>query len=65
MDEKPQHGLCTKDADSCCGFRAKVTGEQSIHKHPLPETVKPVYRDLTDTRLLGKCLKTPRLNEFQ
>lgn len=69
-DEHPQHMLCPKDKDSWCGFqRAALYCTKYQHKHSLPSSVidaiKPIYRDLTDEKLLKKCLhgQTQNLNE--
>ena len=60
-DENPQHDLYPKGSDSWFGFqKAVATGETYSHKHMLPEAVldviKPIFRDLTDSQLLSKCL---------
>lgn len=60
-DEKPQHQLCTKGADSWCGYNKSIELKQPYtHKNSLPEAVllaiKPIYQDLSKPDLLKKCL---------
>lgn len=69
-DSNPQHGLCPTGPESWCRYnRAKETGEKYCHKHPLPEAIalaiKPVFRSLTDRKLLEKCMhgRTQNPNE--
>ena len=69
-DEKPSHSLCPPGSDSWCGYQRAVTeGKTYNHKHSLPyhvmEIMKPIYRDLSDSRLLEKCLhgRTQNPNE--
>ncbi|GFX10354.1 uncharacterized protein TNCV_1867491 [Trichonephila clavipes] len=69
-EDNPQHALCPLGEDSWCGYnRSIVTGEFSIHKHSLPESillkVKKVFRDFTEKDLLKKCLhgRTQNPNE--
>ena len=66
----PQHGLCPKGPDSWCKYN-KYQGSEEIYEHPhsLPtavmEAIKPVFKDLSDTQLLEKCLhgRTQNQNE--
>ena len=60
---KPTHNLCPKDEDTWCKFNQSFrTKEHYDHQKcfHLPETVilemKPIFRDLSETRLLEKCL---------
>lgn len=67
-DDRPQHQLCPKGPDSWCGFqKAAASGEAYHHKHSLPnavlETIKPVYKDLSDVNLLRKCLHGQTQNQ--
>ena len=71
-DEKPSHQLCPPPPDTWCKYRkAEALGclKEYKHKHSLPfavmEAIKPVYRDLSNTDLLKKCLhgKTQNVNE--
>lgn len=69
-DDNPQHGLCPKGAESWCKFqRSLVTGETYKHNNNIPtvimEFIRPVFRSLSDTDLLKKCLhkKTQNPNE--
>lgn len=69
-DDSPQHGLCPTDAGTWCGYnKALLTNETYSHKHSLPksvmEAIKPIFRDLSDDRLLQKCThgKTQNPNE--
>ena len=60
-DNNPQHGLCPPGKDSWCKFRkAEAVGGSYEHKNSLPEAVleeiKPIFRDLSDSALLTKCL---------
>ena len=60
---KPTHNLCPKDEDTWCKFnqslRTKEHYDHQKHFH-LPEAVmlemKPIFRDLSETSLLEKCL---------
>lgn len=69
-DELPQHGMCPTDENTWCGYhKAKKAGKIYKHKHSLPEAVmfaiKPVFRALSDVKLLAKCLhgRTQNPNE--
>mgnify|MGYP000371403211 CR=1 FL=1 len=58
---KPQHQLCPKGPDSWCGYqKAAANAAEYDHKHYLPftvmETIKPIFRELSDVNLLKKCL---------
>ena len=60
-DNNPQHGLCPPGKDSWCKFRkAEAVGGSYEHKNSLPEAVleeiKSIFRDLSDSALLTKCL---------
>jgi hypothetical protein len=60
-DSEPHHGLCPKGETSWCKYNcAIVTGEKYSHKHSLPvavaNAIKPVFRSLSDTNLLRKCV---------
>ena len=64
-DENSQHHLCP--SDSWCKY--KMDPDTYKHKHGLPTSVvkfiKPVFEDLSDEKLLRKCLhgKTQNVNE--
>jgi hypothetical protein len=69
-DANAQHGLCPAGPETWCKFnRATQNGDNYHHKKPLPEAVctaiKPVFRSLTDKKLLEKCLhgRTQNPNE--
>lgn len=60
-DENPQHGLCPRGDTSCWKYWVSdASGNEYHHKHSMPatvmETIKPIYRDLADKKLLSKCL---------
>ena len=65
-DEEPQHEMCT---DTCPYKIAQREKKPYTHKNSLPkavmDTIKPVFRDLSDPDLLRKCLKgyTQNANE--
>lgn len=69
-DEKPEHGLCPTGPDSWCKYN-RYQGSEQIYKHhhnvphAIMETIKPVFRDLSQTELLKKCLhgRTQNQNE--
>lgn len=69
-EEKPLHGLCPKGPNSWCKYN-KYQGSERVytHNHSLPEavmkTIKPIFRDLSTTELLKKCLhgRTQNQNE--
>lgn len=61
--ENPQHFLCPEGADSWCKFQKAVSTnslESFIEKPPLPEDIAelllPIYEDLSDSRLLERCV---------
>lgn len=69
-DSHPQHTLCPKGEESWCGFQKALVGGTSYqHKHSLPsaviEAMRPVFRDLSEDKLLKKCLhgQTQNVNE--
>lgn len=60
-NDEQQHGMCPAGADSWCGFnKAKAENKTFKHKDSLPYDVmveiKSIYRALTQTELLKKCL---------
>lgn len=69
-DEEPLHGLCPQGPNSWCKYN-KYQGSERVYKHhhSLPETVmkaiKPIFKDLSATELLKKCLhgRTQNQNE--
>lgn len=69
-DDHPQHALCNSGVDTWCGYKKAIeNGEIYTHHHSLPfdvlEAIKPIYRDLSDNKLLSRCLhgKTQNVNE--
>lgn len=67
-DDKPQHQFCPKGPNSWCRFqKAAVSGETYQHKHFLPhavlETIKPIYKDLSDIKFFEKCLHGSTQNQ--
>ena len=69
-DDEPNHYLCPSGIDSWCGYqRAEAQDKSYKHKNSLPyeviEAIKPIYNDLSNRRLLEKCLhgKTQNVNE--
>ena len=66
-NENPNHALCPSGNDSWCGWQKNCTTYK--HKHGLPtavvEWLEPIYEELSDPKLLSKCLhgKTQNPNE--
>ena len=66
-DENPNHTLCPTDDDTWCGWQKDSATYK--HKHGLPKAVvellEPIYEELSDPKLLSKCLhgKTQNPNE--
>lgn len=66
-DDNPNHSFCPVGPDSWCQYYAD--GVDYKHKHGLPEVIiellEPIYDDLSDPELLGRCLhgKTQNPNE--
>ena len=59
-NEDPHHGLCPQGEESWCKFnKLAALGEEYDHKNSLPvcvmETIKPIFRDLSNKDLLSKC----------
>ncbi|XP_032687666.1 uncharacterized protein LOC116851889 [Odontomachus brunneus] len=61
-DDNPKHDYCPEGPNSWCTWqRAKAVRQSDYtHKTPLPDVVidaiTPIYKDLSDKRLLEKCL---------
>ena len=62
-DAKPQHKYCPAGADSWCGYQKAVASDKLRNfKHPLAfdqeveDLLKPIYEELTDEKLLQRCL---------
>uniref|UniRef100_A0A1B6JDH1 Mutator-like transposase domain-containing protein n=1 Tax=Homalodisca liturata TaxID=320908 RepID=A0A1B6JDH1_9HEMI len=63
-NERPQHGLCPDDEETWCKYRKAVKSNENYdhgsHFH-LPENlmtfIKPIFQDLANPTLLGKCTK--------
>ena len=66
-DDDPNHSFCPTGPDSWCKYN--VNDQTYTHKHGLPSAIKdeiePIFVDLSDCSLLGKCLhgKTQNNNE--
>ena len=69
--EKPWHVHCPDGEASWCGFKRDIANGTTLYKHGagLPmdviKHVKPVFEELSDDKLLRKCLhgKTQNQNE--
>ena len=66
------HDHCPKSADSWCGFQRDIINKTGLYKpvvgllqNILETYIKPIYADLSDDKLLNKCLhgKTQNANE--
>lgn len=61
-DDNPKHDYCPEGPNSWCTWQRAKAARQSdyTHKTPLPDVVidaiTPIYKDLSDKRLLEKCL---------
>jgi hypothetical protein len=69
-DENPMHEMCPDGEDSWCRYKKAIaTNQHFSHKNSLPEavmdTIKPIYRELSQPDLLKKCLHggTQNVNE--
>lgn len=69
-DEEPMHHLCPRDQDTWCKYNLSVLTKQnythSEHFH-IPKVVmayiKPTFKDLSDPKLLERCLKGKTQNQ--
>ena len=65
-DANPQHDMCPEGKDSWCRWQRDIAQNKNnhIYKHKafLPkavmEEVLPIYKDLTDRKLLSRCLES-------
>ncbi|KAG8255287.1 hypothetical protein J6590_108642 [Homalodisca vitripennis] len=60
-DNSPQHELCPKGESSWCKYqKCLFSGDEYTHKNAVPEPImleiKHIFKDLSNTNLLQKCL---------
>lgn len=69
-DSEPVHDFCPDTQDTWCKYiKAKRNGDSYVHKNSIPvaimDAIKPIFKDLSDPKLLRRCLggKTQNANE--
>ncbi|GFV82787.1 uncharacterized protein TNCV_4147551 [Trichonephila clavipes] len=61
-DENSQHGFCPSGPDMWCHYKKaqmenKVYHHKEKHTVAVVETIRPIFRDLSDPELLKTCLR--------
>ena len=71
-DKEPKHWFCPEGEESWCSYNVAVHFKREAqHKHktslpqPICDAIKPIFKDLSDPKLLIRCLggKTQNPNE--